>query len=93
MKAVAQVAGSRLDLDLGAVLEPVLAQLTAFLRKASRPLRQAALAAIEARPRSLSAAPGPLCPLIAGGCAAAAGPLADADAMPAHMLWAGFFWV
>lgn len=50
VKAIAQVAGSRLDLDLGGVLEPVLAQLTAFLRKASRPLRQAALAAIEARP-------------------------------------------
>ncbi|KAK9835209.1 hypothetical protein WJX81_005880 [Elliptochloris bilobata] len=48
VKAVAQVASSRLDLDLGAVLEPVLAELTAFLRKASRPLRQAALAAIEA---------------------------------------------
>lgn len=50
VKAVAQVAASRLDLDLGPVLEPVLAQLTAFLRKANRPLRQAALTAIEARP-------------------------------------------
>lgn len=71
MKAVAQVAGSRLDLDLGGVLEPMLAQLTAFLRKASRPLRQAALAAIEARPCPLSAAPGRLCPVTADVCAAA----------------------
>ena len=89
VKAVAQVAGSRLDLDLGGVLEPVLAQLTAFLRKASRPLRQAALAAIEARPGL--AASGLLCPFIAGVCAAGRRPLADADAMHAHTLWASMF--
>ena len=57
VKAVAQVAASRLDLDLGPVLEPVLAQLTAFLRKANRPLRQAALTAIEARPACLAQHP------------------------------------
>ena len=47
VKAFASIAQSSLDLDLSPVLEPLLAELTTFLRKANRVLRQASLAAIE----------------------------------------------
>lgn len=47
VKAFALIGQSSLDLDLRPVLEPLLAELTSFLRKANRVLRQASLAAIE----------------------------------------------
>ena len=74
VRAVAQVAASRLDPGPGAALEPALPELTGFLRKANRPLRQAALAAIEARgpcaPRPARRPRAPLAPL---GAVAGAG--------------------
>ena len=50
VKAFASIAQSPLSLDLTPVLEPLLAELTGFLRKANRVLRQAALSAIEVTP-------------------------------------------
>lgn len=47
VKAFASIAQSPLSLDLSPVMEPLLAELTGFLRKANRVLRQAALSAIE----------------------------------------------
>lgn len=47
VKAFASIAQSPLSLDLSPVLEPLLAELTGFLRKANRVLRQAALSALE----------------------------------------------
>ena len=47
VKAFALIAQSSLNLDLSPVLEPLLAELTSFLRKANRVLRQASLSAIE----------------------------------------------
>ncbi|CAL9008989.1 unnamed protein product [Prunus brigantina] len=43
VKAFAVIAASPLKIDLSCVLEQVIAELTAFLRKANRPLRQATL--------------------------------------------------
>lgn len=51
VKAFASIAQSPLSLDLSPVLEPLLAELTGFLRKANRVLRQAALSAIEVTPQ------------------------------------------
>ncbi|KAL4425586.1 hypothetical protein ABPG75_009602 [Micractinium tetrahymenae] len=48
VKALATIARSPLNIDLSSVLGPALAELTSFLRKANRQLRQAALAALEA---------------------------------------------
>ena len=42
-------ASPRAAADLSSVLEPTLTELTSFLRKANRMLRQAALAALEVR--------------------------------------------
>ena len=47
VKAFASIAQSPLSLDLSPVLEPLLAELTGFLRKANRVLRQASLSALE----------------------------------------------
>lgn len=47
VKAFDVVAVSSLSLPLGSVLPGVLTELTACLRKANRPLRQAALSAID----------------------------------------------
>ena len=47
VKAFASIAQSPLSLDLSPVLEPLLAELTSFLRKANRVLRQASLLALE----------------------------------------------
>ncbi|KAF6251732.1 armadillo-type protein [Scenedesmus sp. NREL 46B-D3] len=48
VKGFAVLAHSQLDLGLDGALEPVIAELTSFLRKANRLLRQASLAALEA---------------------------------------------
>lgn len=48
VKALATIARSALNIDLSSVLAPALAELTSFLRKANRQLRQAALSALEA---------------------------------------------
>lgn len=48
VKALATIARSPLNIDLSSVLAPALAELTTFLRKANRQLRQAALTALEA---------------------------------------------
>ncbi|KAF8067210.1 CAND1 [Scenedesmus sp. PABB004] len=48
VKGVGILAASRLELGLDAVLEPVTAELTSFLRKANRLLRQASLTALDA---------------------------------------------
>uniref|UniRef100_A0A383V8K4 TATA-binding protein interacting (TIP20) domain-containing protein n=1 Tax=Tetradesmus obliquus TaxID=3088 RepID=A0A383V8K4_TETOB len=48
VKGFAILAHSQLELGLDGALEPVIAELTSFLRKANRLLRQAALAALEA---------------------------------------------
>ena len=50
VKAFASIAQSPLSLDLSPVLEPLLAELTSYLRKANRVLRQASLSAIEVHP-------------------------------------------
>ena len=42
-----QLATARMDMQLGPVLQPVVAELCAFLRKASRPLRQTSLQALD----------------------------------------------
>ena len=42
-----QLASARMDMQLGPVLQPVVAELCSFLRKASRPLRQASLQALD----------------------------------------------
>jgi len=47
VKAFASIAQSPLSLDLSPVLEPLLAELTGFLRKANRVLRRASLSALE----------------------------------------------
>ena len=47
VKAFASIAQSPLSLDLSPVLQPLLAELTGFLRKANRVLRQASLSALE----------------------------------------------
>lgn len=47
VKAFASIAQSVLSLDLSPVLEPLVAELTSFLRKANRVLRQASLSALE----------------------------------------------
>ncbi len=49
VKAFTEIAESPLPLDLSPVLEPLLAELTSYLRKANRQLRQASLAALEVR--------------------------------------------
>lgn len=46
VKALAEVAHSPLQLPLSAALAPALSELTSFLRKANRPLRQATLATL-----------------------------------------------
>ncbi|EPS63633.1 hypothetical protein M569_11150 [Genlisea aurea] len=46
VKAFTVIAASPLHLDLSCVLEPVISELTAFLRKANRALRQATLASL-----------------------------------------------
>ena len=47
VKAFASIAQSPRSLNLSPVLEPLLAELTSFLRKANRVLRQASLLALE----------------------------------------------
>ncbi len=47
VKAFASIAQSPLSVDLSPVLQPLLAELTGFLRKANRVLRQASLSALE----------------------------------------------
>jgi cullin-associated NEDD8-dissociated protein 1 len=47
VKALATIARSPLNIDLSPVLAAALAELTSFLRKANRQLRQAALTALE----------------------------------------------
>ena len=47
VKALERIALAPLPLPLGKILQPSMELLTSFLRKASRPLRQAALAAIK----------------------------------------------
>ena len=47
MKAFGRIAESPLPLDMAPVLDRLLTDLTSYLRKTNRPLRQAALAAIE----------------------------------------------
>ena len=47
VKAVEQIAQAPLPLPLGATLGPSMQQLTSFLRKSSRPLRQASISAIK----------------------------------------------
>lgn len=47
VKAITTVAHSPLPIDLNLVIEPVLTELTSFMRKANRPLKQASLAAME----------------------------------------------
>jgi cullin-associated NEDD8-dissociated protein 1 len=47
VKAFIRIAQSRLQVDMSPVLEPLLAELTSYLRKANRQLRQASLAALE----------------------------------------------
>ena len=47
VKALADVARSPLRLPLDAVLAPALPELTSFLRKANRQLRQASLSALQ----------------------------------------------
>ncbi|KAL3163066.1 hypothetical protein ABBQ32_009489 [Trebouxia sp. C0010 RCD-2024] len=73
VKAFASIAQSPLSLDLNPVMEPLLAELTGFLRKANRVLRQAALSAIEVliashgssmQPSSLQAAVEEVAPLV-----------------------------
>ena len=49
VKAFDTVAASPLSLPLSPVLASVLSELTTFLRKANRPLRQAALSTIDVR--------------------------------------------
>jgi hypothetical protein len=48
-RAFTTIPQSPLQLDLSAVLQPALEELTGFLRKANRPLRQTALSALEVR--------------------------------------------
>ncbi|KAK9861770.1 hypothetical protein WJX84_007141 [Apatococcus fuscideae] len=48
VKAITTVAHSPLPVDLNLVIEPVLTELTSFMRKANRPLKQASLSAMEA---------------------------------------------
>ena len=47
VKAFGRIAESPLPLDMAPVLERLLTELTSYLRKSNRLLRQAALAAIE----------------------------------------------
>lgn len=47
MKAITTIAQSELDLDLQAMLEPAVVNLTDFLRKSNMVLRQASLAGLE----------------------------------------------
>lgn len=47
VKAFGRIAESPLPLDMAPVLDRLLTDLASFLRKSNRPLRQAALAAIE----------------------------------------------
>ena len=47
MKAFGRIAESTLPLDMAPVLDRLLSELTSYLRKSNRLLRQAALAAIE----------------------------------------------
>ena len=47
VKAVEQIAMAPLPLPLGSMLGPSMQLLTSFLRKSSRPLRQASLCAIK----------------------------------------------
>ena len=56
VKAFDMVATSELALPLAPVLGNVLTELTTFLRKANRPLRQAALSAIDVRPPAFDCA-------------------------------------
>lgn len=49
VKAITTVAHSPLPIDLNLVIEPVLTELTSFMRKANRPLKQASLSAMEVR--------------------------------------------
>ncbi|PSC76088.1 cullin-associated NEDD8-dissociated 1 isoform B [Micractinium conductrix] len=48
VRALATIARSPLNIDLSSVLAPALAELTSFLRKANRQLRQASLSALDA---------------------------------------------
>ena len=52
VKAITTVAHSPLPIDLNLVIEPVLTELTSFMRKANRPLKQASLSAMEVGPWS-----------------------------------------
>ncbi len=56
VKALADVARSPLRLPLDTVLAPALPELTSFLRKANRQLRQASLSALQVRAVSLAIA-------------------------------------
>ena len=47
VKTFQRLASATMDMQLGPVLQPVVAELCSFLRKASRPLRQTSLAALE----------------------------------------------
>ncbi|DBB08467.1 hypothetical protein WJX82_000009 [Trebouxia sp. C0006] len=73
VKAFASIAQSPLSLNLSPVLEPLLAELTSFLRKANRVLRQASLSALEVliaghgsniQPGTLKAAVDEVAPLV-----------------------------
>ncbi len=50
VRAFTGIAQSPLNLDMSPVLEPLLVELTSYLRKANRQLRQASLAALEVTP-------------------------------------------
>ena len=54
VKALAAVARSPLSLPLGAAMVPAMPELTSFLRKANRPLRQATLTTLQVRHRTMS---------------------------------------
>ena len=49
VKAFTRIAESPLQLSFGPHMQPLLAELISFLRKANRPLRQASLSAIDVR--------------------------------------------
>ena len=53
VKALADIARSPLPLPLDAALQPALPDLTSFLRKANRQLRQASLSALQVRQTGL----------------------------------------
>ncbi|KAK9816878.1 hypothetical protein WJX72_006469 [[Myrmecia] bisecta] len=82
VKALTLLAGSPLDLDLSPVAAPALLDLTTFLRKANRPLRQASLAAMEALTRQ---AGGLEAGAVSGAVDEAGGLVSDSDLMLAAL--------